>query len=611
MTSDRNPALFVRLFTDDLVCFERGPGVRDADWTDAITWWSATASFGGERASFNVPYARFSRDFEWLRAIWRRHGYTYDLDDSLKNHLAETARERREFDKLSVSVLATSRPIECSDELDRPLTSFQSRNVSQLVQMAHGADFSVPGAGKTMTALVVWRELRNLNRVGPLLVICPRSSFEAWTMEPREVFRSPQNIQVFGGSAIRPRIDILITNYEQLENYDKLSRIVTWVRTNQAMVVLDEAHRVKSGSNSVRWRACREICHVAHRVDLLTGTPMPQSYDDLRNLLGLSWQGLPPSLLTEQRLSELQRGGIYVRTTKDELGLPPTTNPPPIVLPMGDLQQHIYSALRNSYVGPYSLPLRDADQMSRRGRAAMTLTAVATNPGLLLNNLREDAYLGLRWPLQDIKDDSNLMHLIQDYVRHEIPPKYDWVNRFSKSYAESGKKLLVWSTFVGNLKALHKLLEPLNPALIYGSIPREVRENELERFRTSSDCHVLLTNPQTLGEGVSLHRECHTAVYVDRTYNAGLYLQSVDRIHRLGLPPDQETEILLLESANSIDQRIAARLQLKIRRLGNALRDPGLAKVSLPNDDHEFRLDELGDLDSYDAQDLYQHLMEN
>jgi Tfp pilus assembly protein PilZ len=49
---------------------------------------------------------------------------------------------------------------------------------------------------------------------------------------------------------------------------------------------------------------------------------MPQGEEDLRNLLSLSWNKLPKTFLTTRYLRNLQNGGIFVRTTKDELKLP-------------------------------------------------------------------------------------------------------------------------------------------------------------------------------------------------------------------------------------------------------------------------------------------------
>ena len=49
---------------------------------------------------------------------------------------------------------------------------------------------------------------------------------------------------------------------------------------------------------------------------------------------------------------------------------------------------------------------------------------------------------------------------------------------------------------------------------------------------------MLLTNPHTLAESVSLHSVCHDAVYFEYSYNLVHPLQSKDRIHRLGLPKE-------------------------------------------------------------------------
>ena len=120
----------------------------------------------------------------------------------------------------------------------------------------------------------------------------------------------------------------------------------------------------------------------------------------------------------------------------------------------------------------------------------------------------------------------------------------------------------------------------------------------------------MISNPQTLGEGISLHKVCHDAIYMDRSYNAGHYLQSLDRIHRLGLPVDQETSIHILSTKETIDQRVGIRLEQKIERLSDALKDEGLIKSSLP--DEELILpNELLGIDKFDLDDLLSHLTED
>ena len=56
----------------------------------------------------------------------------------------------------------------------------------------------------------------------------------------------------------------------------------------------------------------------------------------------------------------------------------------------------------------------------------------------------------------------------------------------------------------------------------------------------------MITNLQTLAESVSLHKKCHDAIYVELNFNLSQYLQSRDRIHRLGIRDDQDTNYYLL-----------------------------------------------------------------
>ena len=146
--------------------------------------------------------------------------------------------------------------------------------------------------------------------------------------------------------------------------------------------------------------------------------------------------------------------------------------------------------------------------------------------------------------------------------------------------------LAIYWTSNSNWRALH-------PALIYGAIPSSddaepgvrTRERELDRFRYDQDCWVLLANPAAMSEGVSLHLSCNDAIYIDRTFNAGQYLQSLDRIHRLGLPDNVETRITLLASIGTIDERVNSRVEDKARRMAAILDDASLVRMALPDDD--------------------------
>jgi SNF2 family DNA or RNA helicase len=104
---------------------------------------------------------------------------------------------------------------------------------------------------------------------------------------------------------------------------------------------------------------------------------------------------------------------------------------------------------------------------------------------------------------------------------------------------------------------------------------------------------VLLATPQTLGEGISLHHECQHQVHVDRTYNAGVFLQSLDRTHRLGLDPNTTCRATLLVAEGTIDERIEARLSAKVAAMSAMLDDPDLMGLTVPDLDEPLSSTEL------------------
>lgn len=78
---------------------------------------------------------------------------------------------------------------------------------------------------------------------------------------------------------------------------------------------------------------------------------------------------------------------------------------------------------------------------------------------------------------------------------------------------------------------------------------------------------VIIANPFAVSESISLHKCCHNAIYLERSFNAAHFVQSKDRIHRYGLKPTDETNYYYLLSEKSIDISINERLQEKELRM--------------------------------------------
>lgn len=94
------------------------------------------------------------------------------------------------------------------------------------------------------------------------------------------------------------------------------------------------------------------------------------------------------------------------------------------------------------------------------------------------------------------------------------------------------------------------------------------RENIVREFQ-KSDCpyKVIIANPFAVAESISLHKACHNAIYIERSFNAAHFVQSKDRIHRYGLAPGTETNYYYILSRDTIDETIDTRLMEKEQRM--------------------------------------------
>ncbi|RII19718.1 hypothetical protein DSC45_06880 [Streptomyces sp. YIM 130001] len=454
------------------------------------------------------------------------------------------------------------------------LSEFQRRDIAKLLSLQHGANFSVPGAGKTRVALAVYAAQKEQEKVSRVLVVCPKSAYEAWESEAALSFQDPLRTQIMERSR-NGWTEMLIVNYERLDR--ALPSLASWLKAAPSMIILDEAHRMKLGVRGTYGAACMALGPLARRRLILTGTPAPNGSRDLESLLGFVWPGHGQRSVTRAvaggdlaHASSVLRP-LFTRTTKNELGLPPMDLSMRYV-DLPDLHRDIYNSMVNGSSGT------ERDDLSSLGKTALRLLMAATSPALVLAGASRHEPLAYQLPPLQIPAGSSLYSLLQSLPDYEMSPKYKEAAAIVAENARRGRKTLIWTTFVRSLTTLAKLLSEYEPAVVHGGTPD--REEELRRFRADKDCMVLISNPATLGEGISLHRTCHDAVYVERDFVAGRFLQSLDRIHRLGLASDMETRVTVLAASGTVDEVVAARLQLKLDFMGRILDDPTVQQLA-------------------------------
>lgn len=567
---------------------------------------------GGASNRLDVRVDVFLAELAVVRDVRTMFREPIELGPRLEAQLRSLASDRKAREAATGSIGEQEDLEQLERELDsagfkRKLKHFQLENLATILRLPHGADFSVPGAGKTTVALANYAIGRARGLVEQVLVVGPLAAFQAWKDDSVECLSAPPKLYVHDGegAAIPENAEMLLTNYNRLSsNYDQIRGFVA---RRPTQVILDEAHRVKRGPQGVHGRAVLDLAYAAKRRDVLTGTPAPQGAFDLVALIrylypGQDHQILPASAYVERdgrdpdvlAATTAAISRYFVRTPKSVLNLP-RTNFEVVARPMGGVQRAIYEALVGRYRGAFELKTANRREFERLGRIIMYLLEAATNPMLLPAGSQAGDEEGFWHPPLALTGDEPLAQLLADYQKYETPWKYVQVSELVADAASRGEKVLIWSTFVRNLQALARRLERYQPAMIHGGVPPQdgaapgviTREAELQRFRYDPNCSVLLANPAAAGEGISLHHWCHHAIYLDRTFNAGQFLQSQDRIHRLGLKDDVVTRFTLLISQDSIDESVDSRLREKVTALAHLMNDPGLVQVALPEADED------------------------
>jgi len=209
---------------------------------------------------------------------------------------------------------------------------------------------------------------------------------------------------------------------------------------------------------------------------------------------------------------------------------------------------------------------------------------VATNPELLnysLNTIIDDQ--GCFYT--ESEEDKQFIKSIRNFIKDEIPNKFVYAADIAEKIVNEGGKVIIWANYIRNIERFNDYLGTRGIAsrTLYGATPVEggdansesevlTREAIVREFNSdSSSFNVIIANPFAVAESISLHKKCHNAIYMERSFNAAHFIQSKDRIHRYGLAEGIITNYYYLISTDSIDNTINSRLKIKEDRLNKIM----------------------------------------
>ena len=501
------------------------------------------------------------------------------------------------------------------DDNQRRLLDHQERGLIHGLTAVNAANFSVPGSGKTATTLAVAAVHLQANTIDVLIVVGPLSCFEPWETEAAAALHGRLTpVRVRGNreqrrelyQSVQPR-QVLLLSYATATA--DLSRLTNLCDSFKTMLVVDESHRIKRFRGGVWAPALQEIAKHARVRIILSGTPMPHSGRDLYSQLRVLW---PSAELTGPRdtfAAEVDRDfgqvlqriqPFLTRTPKEALGLRPYEVMRHEVALQGT-QKDVYDLIASGFrrrIERADLWTEKIESL-RRGRPIRLLQA-ATNPNTL--NSPDNHY---RLPRLE-NPNPTLMERLATYAARETPAKFEAALEIVGQIIESGGKVVCWSNFISNLDQFAKYVRDRLSVPVFqvdGRIPvgdeaeyddpspgngrpleLETRESIIARFLGTVGPAVLVTNPASCSESISLHHGCHNAIYLDRTYDGALFLQSIDRIHRLGLSPDARVSIHIFRSTidglPTIDHLVEESLHRKEQRMRRLLEGAELAPLA-------------------------------
>jgi SNF2 family DNA or RNA helicase len=472
--------------------------------------------------------------------------------------------------------------------LEKLLYPHQRVAVAWLLENRLGMLGDDMGLGKTLSVLAAFDELRTRGIVDFLLIVCPNSLVRNWLRECQQ-WTPHLNLKDFPGTKKKRQncirdllisgakgIDGLVLNYESLRLdyvYPGVQKICSGKNT---FLCLDESQRVKN-PQSKTFAALNEVTTACKRRVLLSGTPTPRDITDIWGQvmildrgkrfgtnyyrwlstvaeLGNKWSEFAVKKFIPERVEETicRVHEILLRRKKEDvIDLPEKVFNFLDVELKGD-QKKRYEEIRKELLLRVTsvegdVFLREIDSILEEYLRAVQ---IASNPRLIDPNWKGE-------PAKFLELDQIVSEIVRD----------------------QDKKLVIWTNYRANVAELVDRYHELGAAPFTGEVKTDERFEIIEDFQSkdSGSLKILVAIPAAGGVGITL-TAAKTAIYIDKTWNAEHWLQSIDRIHRIG---QTGTVNIVSLNASKVDELIGYNLWRKHKAQEQLLRTAKLSERDL------------------------------
>lgn len=293
--------------------------------------------------------------------------------------------------------------------------------------------------------------------VDNLLVICPINAFNSWKEEFKQVFGNKKQLEVIDCQSSKDfdydlslnwkTSNLVLVNYESLTKYkEKLQELLS-IKT---MIVFDEVHRIKNPFG-VRAQAALELVKDSRFKFVLTGTPIPNSYQDIYNFLHLLYSNEYNSFFrwnldelknpSVRKIEEINKALIpfFWRLNKNDLGVPkPDPDKFLVVEPSKEQKQLAQSIYYN-----------ESSSLARLIR----LIQASTNPELLNKKIEyKDMWFA------DDNDQDDTVEISEEIFNNRLQNTSDSVIKEAKGYDEFDFSSMISPKFEKGIEKIQKLI---------------------------------------------------------------------------------------------------------------------------------------------------------
>ena len=403
------------------------------------------------------------------------------------------------------------------------------------------------GTGKSLPVILGTAERMISNSLDQAVVVCPNSAKWSWCREVAKC-NGFQAVALDGTAKAMTQQASKPARYYTI-NYEaarvRVPVLTQLFQRGRTALILDESHHAKSWDSQTA-EALRLLRQQAQQCYLLTGTPRSVSNEDIfsqfwfldpvsmgRSLLEFrdrfSVMGGNPGEEKNQSLLRALVASISLCRKKDVLDLPPKLYERRDIQLEGE-QARLYSQMKNEFrAWAVSQSGEEIDRQEMYVQVQLLrLIQLASNPHLLGFD---------KAPIAKVNE---LDQDVEESCRHT--------------------KLVIWTSFEGNVEMLCQRYARYQPALLYGKVTGKRRDADLLRFSSDSACRMVIGTPETGGESINL-TEASVVINFDRRFRAIPYWQSQDRSHRPGQtkPVTVVNYVALGTVDEMVDRRLARR----------------------------------------------------